>query len=401
MAHNSSSVQTAPYGGFDQLSLFEKRLPKKPYHTDDLVTGLKIASLQRAIRSRYIQPNGPTHRYWMVFDIDRPGAAMAWDDVQGPPPNISVMNPNNGHAHLLYGLDVPIRTAPDGSPAPLRYAAAVEVSLREKLGADPSYTGLICKNALNPYWRAHIWETVAYDLDGLADYLDLSQYNGKRKMPDYGLGRNCNLFNSLRQWAYKAIRQGWPQFDAWLAACETRAKGYNSRFTDPLPLNEVRHTAKSVAKYVFNNFSPAGFSEWQSVQGRKGGLKSAETRRAKSQLKGSPWEAEGISRATWYRHHSETNSETAGETRSHINLSQEKPWEALGVSRSTWYRHYSETNSETASEIRSHINLSQEKPWEALGISRSTWYRHKKQALLSETMSETDLRREAISDNSR
>ena len=39
------------------------------------------------------------------------------------------------HAHLIYGLDVPVRTVPDVKSAPLRYAAAVGV-LRAVLGAD-------------------------------------------------------------------------------------------------------------------------------------------------------------------------------------------------------------------------------------------------------------------------
>ncbi|MFG7662142.1 replication initiation protein, partial [Klebsiella pneumoniae] len=42
-----------------------------------------------------------------------------------------------------------IRTAPDGNAAPLRYAAAIEAALREKLGADMGYSGLICKNPLH------------------------------------------------------------------------------------------------------------------------------------------------------------------------------------------------------------------------------------------------------------
>jgi hypothetical protein len=56
------------------------------------------------------------------------------------------MNPENGHAHLLYALKTAIRTAPDGKMKPLKYAAAVERALRKKLDADTGYSGLICKN---------------------------------------------------------------------------------------------------------------------------------------------------------------------------------------------------------------------------------------------------------------
>ncbi|MBM1193539.1 replicase, partial [Pseudomonas weihenstephanensis] len=105
-----------------QLELFRERLPAKPYHTDDLRAGLQVRSAERAALARYIQPNGPTHKYWLVYDIDRPGAAMDWSDRNCPPPSITAMNPANGHAHLIYGLKTPVRTAPGAKSDPLRYA---------------------------------------------------------------------------------------------------------------------------------------------------------------------------------------------------------------------------------------------------------------------------------------
>ncbi|QLF61815.1 hypothetical protein HBJ33_028690 (plasmid) [Klebsiella pneumoniae] len=72
--------------------------------------GLRIADVARALGARYIQPNGPTHRHWIVFDVDHAAATLSWDDVGAPAPNITVTNKANGHAHLIYGLDTPIRT---------------------------------------------------------------------------------------------------------------------------------------------------------------------------------------------------------------------------------------------------------------------------------------------------
>lgn len=254
-----------------QLSLFAQRIPRKPYHTDDLSSGLTIRAAQQALKSRYIQHNGPTHKFWLVFDIDHAGATLDWYDRNAPAPNIVATNPANGHAHLIYGLEIPVRTAPDGSSAALRYAAAVEHALQQKLGADASYSGLICKNPLHPFWQVSCWEQNLYTLDWLADYVDLSAYSGKKRLPDYGLGRNCNLFDSVRQWAYKAIRQGWPEYEQWLNAVRTRASGYNHRFSEPLPASEVEHTAKSIAKWTYKNFSQAAFSAVQAARGKKGG----------------------------------------------------------------------------------------------------------------------------------
>ena len=254
-----------------QLDLFRERLPRKPYHTDEFTTGLSIADVSRALGARYIQPNGPTHRHWLVFDVDHAAATLSWDDVGAPAPNITVTNRANGHAHLIYGLETPISTAPDGKVAPLRYAAAIEAALREKLGADLGYSGLICKNPLHTHWLVQVWEPASYDLSWLADYLDLSPYNGRKQLPAYGLGRNCTLFEKTRQWAYKAIRQGWPGYEAWLSAVIDRAIGYNVQFEPPLPANEVRHIAKSIAKWTHRNLTPAGFSAVQAARGAKGG----------------------------------------------------------------------------------------------------------------------------------
>ena len=79
------------------------------------------------------------------------------------------------------------------------------------------------------------------------------------------------MFEKTRQWAYKAIRQGWPGFDGWQAAVIERATGYNVQFEQPLPANEVRHTAKSIAKWTHRNLTPAGFSAVQAARGAKGG----------------------------------------------------------------------------------------------------------------------------------
>lgn len=291
-----------------QLSLFAQRVPRKPYSTNQLSDGLTIRTAQNALKRRYIQHNGPTHKYWLVFDIDRAGATLDWYDKNAPAPNIIATNPANGHAHLIYGLEIPVRTAPDGSSAALRYAAAVEHALQQKLGADASYAGLICKNPLHPFWQVSCWEQNLYTLDWLADYVDLSAYSGKKRLPDYGLGRNCNLFDSTRQWAYKAIRQGWPVYEQWLQAVNTRAHGYNTRLEKNLrlPVKEVDQIAKSIAKWTHKHMNSAGFSAWQAAQGAKGGKASKRKPVVSSERTIKPWLEMGISRATYYRKKNET-----------------------------------------------------------------------------------------------
>ncbi|MFV0966558.1 replication initiation protein, partial [Klebsiella pneumoniae] len=127
------------------LELFNERLPHKPYFSDDLHFGVRIAGKERAILAKYIQFNQPHAMFWLGFDVDRAGSSIDWSDRNAPAPTLTITNPENGHAHLLYALENSIRTAPDGKIKPLRYAASVENALRKKLEADAGYSGLICK----------------------------------------------------------------------------------------------------------------------------------------------------------------------------------------------------------------------------------------------------------------
>ncbi|EOJ6189379.1 Rep protein, partial [Shigella sonnei] len=78
------------------------------------------------------------------------------------------------------------------------------------------------------------WREEAYTLDELADYLDLSASARRSIDKHYGMGRNCHLFEMTRKWAYRAIRQGWPEFSQWLDAVIQRVEMYNASLPVPL-----------------------------------------------------------------------------------------------------------------------------------------------------------------------
>ncbi|EKO1959985.1 replication initiation protein [Salmonella enterica] len=267
------------------LDFFTENLPLRPYHTDDLLYGLRIAGAERAKLARFIQHNQPHAAYWLVFDIDRMGAAIDWNDRNAPAPNITVKNQANGHAHLLYGLNTAIRTAPDGSLRALNYAAAVERGLCDKLQADADYSGLICKNPLNAFWQVTTWRDELYTLDELADYVNLDASAPRRRDIEYGLGRNCHLFAKTRRWSYRAIRQGWPEFEQWLRAVIQRVEMYNAQLPVPLSAAESACIGRSIAKWTHKRFSAEDFAQFvadthtpeiQAVRGRKGGIAKGE-----------------------------------------------------------------------------------------------------------------------------
>ena len=231
------------------------KLPVKPYCCDDLKTGLKIRPLKTALRYRYIQLNHMVVNY-LIFDVDRPSAALAAEDANVATPNLAVINKENQHAHLIYFLAAGVSKFPDSSLKALRYLAAVETAYTLKLQADFGYAGLITKNPLNPFWQTWNVHNNLYELAELADYVDLPKAEKvEKEIIRTGVGRNVDLFDNGRFWAYGAIRNFRKDktYQDFLNAVLSHLQGLNSLFAAPLPLNEVYSTAKSISKWTWTH----------------------------------------------------------------------------------------------------------------------------------------------------
>lgn len=242
-----------------QLSLFSETLPHRPYCADDLAYGLKILPAQAALEKRYIQYNPPAIINWLVYDIDRAyaGFGREWETVA--PPNIVVISPESGHSHYLYGIATGVSTTSAARDKPRRLLAAIDEGYRHALGGDKGFTQLICKNPLHEHWRVELLRQDLYDLCELAEYVDLNAADERiRKTPKkyrQGVGRNCSLFDSLRAWAYKWVgdyRAG--GLERWIEVVRDKAEKLNT-FLEPLPTNEVKATARSVAKWTFQHYT--------------------------------------------------------------------------------------------------------------------------------------------------
>lgn len=280
---------TVSNGAGQALEIFRSSLPSRPYCSNDLEQGLIIRPGALALEHRYIQPNPPTARRWLIFDVDRPGAAFSWEDGHLPAPTIITTNPTNGHAHILYGITVPVVTTEAGRAAPLRYAAAVEAAFSEGLGSDRGYSGLITKNPFSPAWNI-LTPGKLYELGELAEWVDLNSRRARREV--VGLGRNCTLFDDLRRWAYQHLDKHQGGFDSWLQALQRRAEALNT-FPQPLPTQEVSGIAKSVSRWVWTRYKgrlpDQQFSARQAARGRQGG------RPTTAGLPGQrPWEEMGL-----------------------------------------------------------------------------------------------------------
>jgi hypothetical protein len=158
----------------------------------------------------------------------------------------------------------------------MHYAEMIEHSLRTALRADRGYSGNLVKNPLCSHWRVSEW-AAAYTLDELADNLTLVP---RRMRPandeTAGLGRNCETFERLRTYAYRAVRDYWgprtaDALDRFAADLGHVAEEMQTDYINPLPHAELKAIARSVARWVWRNFDPNTFRRIQGARGRMKG----------------------------------------------------------------------------------------------------------------------------------
>jgi len=260
------------------------RLPRKPRCSNDpSAYGTRVLPLPLALGHRYIQYNRPGKVAYLVFDVDRPGAVFAWLDANLPPPNWTVENPANRHAHLVYVLVDPVVTSSKEHQGPARYVGAIETAFTNALRADAGFTAGITKNPLHSSWRTEVLRPTPYTLAELAEYVKLKGLTRRRLRIEGMRGRNCELFDAVRLWAYRQMlpfRLG-GTFDAWHDHVRAEAHARNA-FVDAasLPFREVDHIAKSIAGWTWKKYTGCGAvtDEFRTTQARRGCRKGASTR---------------------------------------------------------------------------------------------------------------------------
>jgi len=285
----------------DVLRDYKRRVPQRPYVSDDLRDGVWQTKKWPGLRLRYVQANG-VMIWCLIFDCDHDAAFTAAEDGILPPPNLVAMNPDNGRGHLTYLLDAPVPRTDAARVGPLRYLAMIERGMTRRLDADIGFAGLITKNPLHAEWRTVVRHDYRFTLRDLDDYLHPANCVMPRRGDMSGLGRNCLLFDELRHQAYRMVREfkrnDEPKrnFDQWAIF---KATELNAAFATPMHLSEVLSIARSVARWVWSRFDDDTFRAIQSHRGKRGAAKrwAGHVPLSVSQ----PWKTAGISRATFYR----------------------------------------------------------------------------------------------------
>lgn len=232
-------------------------LPDRPYCANNLAHGLKIRTRKTAFqRYAYLQLNKYYATAYLSFDVDRGGAALAWEDADLPAPTFATINPENLHAHLVYELYTPVLLWENARQHPILWLNAIKRAYTESLEADAGYSGLIGKNPNHTRWDILDFRT-RYELVELSEAVSVQQ---RHFIPQKGFredfaaeGRNNFLFELGRFYAYRKVHQCQSR-EALNRAVQTHIKNLNiTEFPDPLQSNELRHIAKSLATWTWQN----------------------------------------------------------------------------------------------------------------------------------------------------
>ncbi len=260
------------YAGSDAISSFlaPQRIARKPWCAD-LDKVAVVRPLATALTKPYINLDLPTAVTGLTIDVDRDAREMAdpgfWRNEGLPPPNWLAVG-DNGRPHVRYDVEFVVLKAGDGiRPKPLAYADAVEDALIAALRADPNKGRLLTKNPASGAWKAVRLRQQRWTLDELAGWLDLPPRGWRRHAdaPASGLGRNCDLFDDLRHYAYSEVGR-WRRLGesgCWHSHLAERANIRNAELfaSSPsglLPPVEVRSIAKSVARWTWERYTGHG-----------------------------------------------------------------------------------------------------------------------------------------------
>jgi hypothetical protein len=263
-------------------SAWTDHLPNRPLATDVFADGVHRRPRDEALQYAHIEFNTAGKLNWFLFDSDTDESFECWERAGLPEPNFYAQNRSNGHGHLGYCLKTPVGLLGLSREGPIALAADVQRGMTRRLGADPAYANRLGKNPASGRWGTSWYAAKPYELRELLEALDRRDLKRPTTLAEVsGISRNCDLFNSLRQYAYANVRSfksATGRLDAWCKHLFTEATTINLEFQRPLSFAEVRQIAKSVSRWTWGHFSDERFSHIQAHRGARGGVKSGEQR---------------------------------------------------------------------------------------------------------------------------
>ena len=261
-------------------AVWTQHLPQTLRAADVFVDGPRLLPREDALKCAHLEFNTRGCLGWLVFDVDQPDSFECWDRAGLPPPNFYAQNRINGRGHLGYCLKRPVGLLGNSRRRPIELAADIQRGMTRRLGADPTFNNRLAKNPTHARWASTWYAPHPYALVDLLEVLDKRDVMRPASRGEFhGVSRNCDLFDVLRQHAYKQVLTFKPRGNAtWFEHLLTFAEAINQEFAFPLSISEVRQIARSVANWTWRTFSDGRFSQIQARRGSSGGQKSGQRR---------------------------------------------------------------------------------------------------------------------------
>ena len=262
------------------FSLDEVYRPLRPLCSNEKDGSYRRRSRQDALEYAYIETNPLCIQSLVVADVDD-GDWWDYDRAGIPAPSWRTYTLLDSSYHAVWALRDPVCLTDASRRAPVNLLARVEAGLRRAVHADSSYGGRITKNPLNTHhtttWGINDENSAdsldAYTLRELASALDyahlLPKLHERRALIASEVGRNVSLFDTTRNWAYRAVQRYWDgPYSEWEenVFAYTMNKNFGviaDEWGVPLPTTEVKHLARSISKWVWRRFTPERFSAIQ------------------------------------------------------------------------------------------------------------------------------------------
>jgi len=260
-------------------------------------------------RNPIIQINHRDSAHAIILDIDY---KMSLRDINRLPGNLAVVNPSNGHLHLIIMLEKWVRK--DGGKAHA-FLNIITKRLTALLKADTGYSGFLAKNPFHDAWDVVTIREKLWTVQELRDLLDGLGSEGSKNMfskrsstgfidPSSVLegARNDTLFRMCRRQACIGHQD--------ITGFAIR---YNAALPTPLPQREAIGVSRSVEKWALKNRVLESFRarqkklahrKWDRIIPRIN-----DEWRIRTASRERPWEAEGLSRAAWYRRRRQLRSQ--------------------------------------------------------------------------------------------
>lgn len=209
--------------------------------------------------AKFIQlPNNK--RQYVIVDVDDPEMIDIWDREILPMPTVRIVNQSNNHQQLLFELGNKIILPMTNSTIKISYKSinyfnSVSDGYTAKLNGDTGYSYAAMKNPFCPDWIVN-WHDAVYDLDYLADFVELKPRQFAVDTFNGDVGRHMSMFHFARQESYRIVNKC-ASYDEFHQEIQRICWNYyhnhivHSKSDHPFYSSEVNSLATSISKWTW------------------------------------------------------------------------------------------------------------------------------------------------------